>query len=52
MAQKQKRSAVDGALESHPQATNREIARLTKTSHTFVAIRRGAALHKTNPSFD
>jgi hypothetical protein len=52
MTQKQKRSAVDAALKAHPQATNREIARLTATSHTFVAIRREAALHQTNPSFD
>ena len=52
MTQKQKRSAVDTALKAHPQVTNREIARLTATSHTFVAIRREAALHQTNPSFD
>jgi hypothetical protein len=52
LTQKQKRSAVDTALKAHPQATNREIARLTATSHTFVAIRRGAVLHKINPSFD
>ena len=52
MTQKQKRSAADAALKAHPQATNREIARLTATSHTFVAIRREAALHQTNPRFD
>jgi hypothetical protein len=52
MTQKQKRSAVVASLKAHQQATNREIARLTATSQTFVSIRREAALHQTNPSFD
>ena len=52
LTQKQKRSAVDAALKAHPLATNREIARLTSTSHTFVAIRREATSHQPQPSFD
>ena len=52
MTRKQKRMVVDAALEANPQAPNREIARLTATSHTFVAIRRGQALHKIAPSLD
>ena len=52
MTREQKRRAVDAALKAHPLATNREIARLTSTSHTFVAIRRDAAAHQPQPSFD
>ena len=52
LTQKQKRSAVDAALKAHPLATNREIARLTSTSHTFVSIRRGATASHPQPSFD
>lgn len=52
MTRKQKRKAVDSALEANPQATNREIARLTATSHTFVAIRRFATTPQLQSSFD
>ena len=52
MTREQKRSAVDAALKAHPQATNREIARLTATSHTFVSIRRGATANHPQRSFD
>jgi len=52
MTRKQKRSAVDTALKAHPQATNREIAHLTATSHTFVAIRRIATTPQLQSSFD
>jgi hypothetical protein len=52
MTREQKRSAVDAALKAHPQATNREIARLTSTSHTFVSIRRDATAYQPQPSFD
>jgi hypothetical protein len=52
MTRKQKRMVVDAALEANPQATNREIARLTATSHTFVAIRRFATTPQLQSSFD
>ena len=52
MTREQKRSAVDAALKAHPQATNREIARLTATSHTFVSMRRSATANQPQPSFD
>ena len=52
MTREQKRSAVDAALKAHPLATNREIARLTSTSHTFVAIRRGATANHPQRNFD
>jgi hypothetical protein len=51
MTRKQKRKAVDSALEANPQATNREIARRTKTSHTYVAIRRFATTPQLQSSF-
>jgi len=52
LTREQKRSAVDAALKAHPLATNREIARLTSTSHTFVSIRRDATANQPQPSFD
>jgi hypothetical protein len=52
MTRKQKRKAVDDALEANPKATNREIARLTATSHTFVGIRRIATTPQLQSSFD
>lgn len=52
MTRKQKRMVVDAALEANPQATNREIARRTATSHTFVAIRRFATTPQLQSSFD
>jgi hypothetical protein len=35
-----KRQAVDAALGEHPDASNRKIARITSTTHPFVALRR------------
>lgn len=35
-----KRQAVDSALTANPEASNREIARSTGTTHPFVALRR------------
>ena len=52
MTRKQKRSAVDTALKARPKATNREIARHTATSHTFVSARREATANQPQPSFD
>lgn len=38
-----KRLAVDSALAAHPDASNRELARITGTTHPFVAQRRRKA---------
>lgn len=39
-AREGKRQAVDSALTANPDASNREIARITGTTHPFVALRR------------